>query len=123
MPWLLIGLLTVYTLALGLENPSLFKDEWPWVLVYYGMALLGDLATTLKGLEKGYREGNLLYARALTLGPWGMPLVDLGLISLKTVFLNRLTDDPVLSYALALTIGGHGHLVGTIWNTGQLLRR
>ncbi|WP_216641819.1 hypothetical protein [Thermus scotoductus] len=52
-----------------------------------------------------------------------MPLVDLGLISLKTVFLNRLTDDPVLSYALALTIGGHGHLVGTIWNTGQLLRR
>ena len=63
MPWLLIGLLTVYTLALGLENPSLFKNEWPWVLVYYGMALLGDLATTLKGLEKGYREGNLLYAR------------------------------------------------------------
>ena len=44
-------------------------------------------------------------------------------ISLKTVFLNRLTDDPVLSYALALTIGGHGYLVGTIWNTGQLLRR
>ena len=65
----------------------------------------------------------LAYTRALTLGPWGMPLVDLGLISLKTVFLNRLTDDPLLSYALALTIGGHGHLVGTIWNTGQLLRR
>ncbi|WP_135256352.1 hypothetical protein [Thermus caldilimi] len=125
MPFLvypLIGLLTIYTLALGLGQPEVWKEAWPWALAYYGTTLAGDLWTTLRGLERGYRESNLLYAKALQFGSWGMPLVDLGLLSLKVVFLTRLTGDPLLSYPLALAIAGHGHLVGFLWNLGQLTR-
>lgn len=119
MPLFLIGLLVVLTLALG-QPYELWREAWPWALAYYGTALAGDLKTTLEGLRRGHRESNLFYARALRFGPWGMPLVDLGLLSLKTVFLTRLTGDPLLSYPLALTIAGHGHLVGFLWNLAQL---
>lgn len=123
MPFLLIGLLTVYTLAFALENPAFFLKEWYWMLVYYGTGLLADLTTTLKGLERGYREANPLYAKALAFGPLGVVLVDLGLLSLKAFFLQRLTGNPLLSYPLALAIGGHGHWTGALWNWGQLWER
>lgn len=121
MPFLLIGLLVVFTLAFASANPEEWRGMWAWVLGYYGTALAGDLWTTLRGLERGYREANLLYAKALLHGPWGMPLVDLGLISLKVVVLTRLLGDPLLAYPVAFAIAGHGHLVGFLWNTGQLI--
>lgn len=121
MPFLLIGLLTIYTLALGIAHPEEFKALWPWVVVYYGVALLWDTWSTLRGLALGYREANPLYAKVIALNPLGMLLVDLGLLSLKAFFLMRLVHDPGLSYTLALAIGGNGHLVGGLWNTGQIL--
>ncbi|WP_243028994.1 hypothetical protein [Thermus albus] len=124
MPLLLIGLLAIYTLALGLAHPEILRANWYWAVVYYGTAVLWDTWTTLRGLALGYREGNPLYARALAfpmLGPLGILLVDAGLLSLKAFFLMRITQDPILSYALAFVIGGNGHLVGGLWNAGQIL--
>uniref|UniRef100_A0A7V4A0S5 DUF5658 domain-containing protein n=1 Tax=Thermus tengchongensis TaxID=1214928 RepID=A0A7V4A0S5_9DEIN len=121
MPFLLIGVLTVYTLALALGSPEVFREAWLYALVYYGVSALGDTWTTLEGLRRGYREGNPLYARALSWSPWGIFLVDLGLLSLKVVFLSRLGFDPTVAYPVALVIGGHGHAVGFLWNLGFVL--
>ncbi|RTH01951.1 hypothetical protein CSW50_08610, partial [Thermus scotoductus] len=98
MPFLLIGVLTVYTLALALGSPEVFRKAWLYALVYYGVSALGDTWTTLEGLRRGYREGNPLYARALSWSPWGIFLVDLGLLSLKVVFLLRLGFDSTVAY-------------------------
>ncbi len=120
---MLIGVLTLYTLLLALENPGVFPGAWLHALVYYGVAAAGDTWTTLEGLRRGYRESNPLYARALSWSPWGMFLVDLGMLSLKAVLLSRLGMDPTVAYPVALVIAGHGHAVGFLWNLGQLLPR
>jgi len=120
VPFLLIGVLTIYTLALALGSPEVFRGAWLYALAYYGVSTAGDTWTTLEGLRRGYREGNPLYARVLAWSPWGMFLVDLGTLSLKVVFLLRLGLEPALAYPVALVVAGHGHLVGFLWNLGQL---
>ncbi|MDM7323456.1 MAG: hypothetical protein P3W93_000410 [Thermus sp.] len=64
-----------------------------------------------------------MYAKALAYSPLGILLVDAGLLSLKASLLLRITQDPTLAYTLAFVMGGNGHLVGGIWNTGQLIGR
>lgn len=123
MPLFLIGLLTTLTLGLALAYPGAFREAWFHALVYYAVNAVGDTWTTWQGLARGYREANPLYARALALTPWGVFLVDLGQISLAALLLTRLGFDPLTAYPAALTIAGHGHLVGFLWNWGVLLER
>jgi len=120
MPFLLIGILTNYTLLLALERPEIFREAWLYALAYYVVTACGDIWTTWQGLRQGFREANPLYARALAMTPWGIFLVDPVLISLKAVFLQRMVE-PLAVYPVAFAIAGHGHLAGFLWNLGALL--
>jgi hypothetical protein len=123
MPFLLIGVMTVYTLLLALGSPEAFRGAWLYALAYYAVTAFGDTWTTWEGLRRGLREANLLYSRALALTPWGIFLVDPAMISLKAVFLTRLGLDPLTVYPVAFVIAGHGHLAGFLWNLGALMEK
>jgi len=123
MPFLLIGVMTTYTLLLALGSPEAFRGAWLYALAYYAVTAFGDTWTTWEGLRRGFREANPLYSRALALTPWGIFLVDPAMISLKAVFLTRLGLDPLAVYPVAFVIAGHGHLAGFLWNLGGLMEK
>jgi hypothetical protein len=42
MPFLLIGVMTTYTLLLALGSPEAFRGAWLYALAYYAVTAFGD---------------------------------------------------------------------------------
>lgn len=72
--WWRLGLLAAVAGFLGVR---LGFPVNPWGLHVYAAGLVLDLWTTLHALEIGHREANPVARLFLRLGPWGLPLASL----------------------------------------------